>query len=65
MRPVNSMNALFLILFEFLLKDDLEYSRAALSKIYSIPNLNLQDLRVLFISIVMVMGPTPPGTGVI
>ena len=32
---------------------------------YAIPNLNLSDLRVFFINIVMVMGPTPPGTGVI
>jgi len=28
--PVNSMNALFLILFEFLKKGDLQYFRAAL-----------------------------------
>lgn len=30
----------------------------------AIPSLNLQDLSVFFINMVMVMGPTPPGTGV-
>jgi len=31
---------------------------------YAMPSLNLSELRVFLISIVMVMGPTPPGTGV-
>jgi hypothetical protein len=31
---------------------------------YAMPSLNLSELRVFFISMVMVMGPTPPGTGV-
>ena len=31
---------------------------------YSIPRWNLSDLSVFFISIVIVIGPTPPGTGV-
>ena len=31
----------------------------------AIPSLNFKDFKVFFISIVIVMGPTPPGTGVI
>jgi hypothetical protein len=37
----------------------------AFTMIYAIPKWNLRERRVFFISMVIVMGPTPPGTGVI
>jgi len=37
----------------------------AFKMIYAIPKWNLRERRVFFISMVIVMGPTPPGTGVI
>jgi len=37
----------------------------AFNKIYAIPKWNLRERRVFLINMVIVMGPTPPGTGVI
>jgi len=57
---------LFLYVFIITIKKGVPLIRLPLLKrFYSIPSLNLSDLSVFFISMVMVMGPTPPGTGVI